>query len=115
MIMKKMILSVFLFLTIGMFSSVSAASEVRAVYGETYLCGDSFEIMIQSEPIITTMITGMRRGTDRSSHRRENMKCFLRCVSRYVMLPVNIGVDLLRRALSLLGMYGDVRWNIFRK
>ena len=36
---------------------ISAASDVRPVYGETYLCGDSFEVIIQREPILTTMIT----------------------------------------------------------
>ena len=56
--MKKVFLSVIAFLMIGVVHlSVCASDEVNAIYGETYLCGDSFEIVIMGEPIFTTMIT----------------------------------------------------------
>ena len=55
--MKRLFLIVILLMLFGVYSSVCASSEVKAVYGETYLCGDSFEVIIQGEPIFTTMIT----------------------------------------------------------
>ena len=45
-------------LLIGFFCDPAfAESEVKAFYGQTYICGDSFEVMIQGEPILTTIIT----------------------------------------------------------
>lgn len=55
--MKKLFLSVMLLLILSFYSTVWASSEITAVIGETYICGDSFEIVIMGEPIFTTMIT----------------------------------------------------------
>ena len=55
--MKKIIVLVVLFIFFHVSSPVYSDSVVKAVYGETYICGDSFEITIQSEPIFTTEIT----------------------------------------------------------
>lgn len=56
--MRKPLIILALFVTILLsFFPAAAESEVKTIYGETYLCGDSFEIIIQSEPILTTMIT----------------------------------------------------------
>ncbi len=37
--------------------SASADDHVHVVYGETYYCGDSFEVIIQDEPVTTSMVT----------------------------------------------------------
>lgn len=55
--MKKIIVLALLFIFFHVSSPVYSDSVVKAVYGETYICGDSFEITIQSEPIFTTEIT----------------------------------------------------------
>ena len=55
--MKRFLIFPVLLLFVFSCMPAFAASEVRAKYGETYLCGDSFEVIIQGEPLLTTMIT----------------------------------------------------------
>lgn len=55
--MKRILLFTVLLLLAFSCSPVFSASEVRAFYGETYICGDSFEVIIQGEPLLTTLIT----------------------------------------------------------
>lgn len=55
--MKRFLIFSFLFLSAFSCLPSFADSEVKAIYGETYICGDSFEVIIQGEPILTTLIT----------------------------------------------------------
>ncbi len=55
--MKKLFLLTVFFLLVFSCTPVFAASEVKAFYGETYICGDSFEVVIEGEPLLTTLIT----------------------------------------------------------
>ena len=41
---------------LSIFGSAAADQAISPVYGETYLCGDSFEIRILDEPVFTTAI-----------------------------------------------------------
>lgn len=60
--MKKHLWIVTLLLVLCVFSNARGDSQVHVVYGETYYCGDSFEIIIQDEPQTISMITRSPRG-----------------------------------------------------
>ena len=61
--MKRLLIFSLLFVLYGLVSPAEAGSAVHTVYGETYYCGDSFEIVIPNEPVLTAMITRHPSGT----------------------------------------------------
>ena len=55
--MRKYLILVVLASVFVLFLPASAKQAVSAVYGETYFCGDSFEIVIRGEPFFTSAVT----------------------------------------------------------
>lgn len=55
--MKKYSAALLFFFLFFAADLAAAESEVHVLYGETYYCGDSLEIIIPDEPVITTLIT----------------------------------------------------------
>lgn len=60
--MKKLLPFLIILMTLCMAAAVSADQNVHVVFGETYYCGDSFEVRIIDEPQMTTAITRSPRG-----------------------------------------------------
>lgn len=61
--MRKMIILILLFVLAAFSLPASAKQAIEVVYGETYLCGDSFEVIMRGEPVFTTAITRSPGGS----------------------------------------------------
>ena len=55
--MRKILIFCVLFILAILPLPAAAKQAVEVVYGETYLCGDSFEVIVRGEPVFTTAIT----------------------------------------------------------
>ena len=62
--MVRKVLIHFVFFLLAVLSLPAAAKQaIQVVYGEIYLCGDSFEVVMRGEPVFTTALTRSPGGS----------------------------------------------------
>lgn len=55
--MRKVLFLCVMFILASLTLPAAAKQAIQVVYGETYLCGDSFEVIMRGEPVFTTALT----------------------------------------------------------
>lgn len=61
--MRRVLILCVLFLLTVLSLPAGAKEAIQVVYGETYLCGDSFEVIMRGEPVFTTALTRSPGGS----------------------------------------------------
>ena len=61
--MRRILILCVMFALAALVLPAAAREKIQVVYGETYLCGDSIEVVMRGEPVFTTAITRSPGGS----------------------------------------------------